>query len=754
MKLAKQLPLTSDPCGRTQFGYPTQIDEYQVVGRVDYQISDKQSLFGRYMAATYYRPPAYTLAPANLLTTGQAGLDDAMQSILLGHTWVISPTTINSFHAAANRVAINRLNTDFFSGCDLGVKMYCGHLPHQSYFTVTNAFSLGVTTGTKGHNANTTYQLGDDFSIVKGAHQIGFGALTSQYRLGLRGTVYAQNQYSFPSLAAFLLGGNASNPVTVTTSLPNPMEQQKWYFSTYIRDSWKVNNRLTVNVGLRYEPFLPPDETNGAVYNFSLANMIAGKKTTVYLNAPPGLTFPGDSGFPGQAGMYKQWNLFAPRLGVAWDPTGSGKMSLRASYGLSYDYANGQLFVNTADSPPFGNTEIFPAASFTNPYASNPGGDIFPYTVGPNAPFVPGGIFIALQPNLHTTAVHQWNLGVQRQFGQDWVASATYAGSETEHLWVSYQLNPGQIVPCPGGAAITTCNTLANTNSRRLFSVNKYPGANLIANMDQYDDGGTASYNGLILALQKRMSRGFSVSANYTWSHCIGDFGIGNSTGNAGANALVIPTNRRQDRSNCLSAEIGSGGAGGAGGGAFSSDRRHLFNLTVVGEAPKFANRVLGTVVTGWQLAGIYRATSAAWLTVTMLPSDVQLSGTGSQRPIQLLGNTLCANPSASCWVNNAAFARPDPGTLSTMNRGNVPGPNFWQLDFALTRNFSITERQRLQVRGEVFNLTNSFRAGIPPPSLQAGGAGVVTTFGSPNFGQITSALDPRILQLAMKYTF
>jgi len=216
----------------------------------------------------------------------------------------------------------------------------------------------------------------------------------------------------------------------------------------------------------------------------------------------------------------------------------------------------------------------------------------------------------------------------------------------------------------------------------------------------------------------------------------------------------VIPANRRQDRSNCLSAEIGSGGAGGAGGGAFSSDRRHLFNLTVVGEAPKFANRVLGTVVTGWQLAGIYRATSAAWLTVTMLPSDVQLSGTGSQRPIQLLGNTLCANPSASCWVNNAAFARPDPGTLSTMNRGNVPGPNFWQLDFALTRNFSITERQRLQVRGEVFNLTNSFRAGIPPPSLQAGGAGVVTTFGSPNFGQITSALDPRILQLAMKYTF
>ena len=88
------------------------------------------------------------------------------------------------------------------------------------------------------------------------------------------------------------------------------------------------------------------------------------------------------------------------------------------------------------------------------------------------------------------------------------------------------------------------------------------------------------------------------------------------------------------------------------------------------------------------------------------------------------------------------------------MNRGNVPGPNFWQLDLSLTRIFPITERYKFQVRGEAFNLTNSFRAGIPLPSLAAGGSGVITTFGSPNFGQITSALDPRILQLAMKFTF
>jgi hypothetical protein len=277
-----------------------------------------------------------------------------------------------------------------------------------------------------------------------------------------------------------------------------------------------------------------------------------------------------------------------------------------------------------------------------------------------------------------------------------------------------------------------------------VFTVNNYPQANLIANMDQYDDGGTSSYNGMILALRRRLSQGVSMSANYTWSHCIGDLAVGNSTGNAGA-GLVIPTNRRQDRSNCISQEIG---------GTFSSDRRHLFNLTVVAETPKFNNRSLRAIASGWQFAPIYRISSAAWLTVTMTPPDRQFSGTSNQRPVQALSNTLCASPNSACWISPAAFSLPAPGTLSTMNRANVPGPNFWQFDLALSRNFPIHEAMRLQVRAEAFNLTNSFRAGVPPPSLAAGGSGVVTTFGSPNFGQITSALDPRIMQLAMKFSF
>ena len=146
------------------------------------------------------------------------------------------------------------------------------------------------------------------------------------------------------------------------------------------------------------------------------------------------------------------------------------------------------------------------------------------------------------------------------------------------------------------------------------------------------------------------------------------------------------------------------------------------------------------------------------------LPVNITLSRNSSelpdgnnvdQRPNRVPGVPLyLANRSISNWINPAAFALPPLGTLSPMNRGNVPGPGFWQLDLALTRNFRITERQRLQVRGEAFNLTNSFRAGVSAPNLSAGGSGVSLALGSPNFGQITSALDSRIVQLAIKYVF
>jgi hypothetical protein len=333
---------------------------------------------------------------------------------------------------------------------------------------------------------------------------------------------------------------------------------------------------------------------------------------------------------------------------------------------------------------------------------------------------------------------------MQRQFGNDWLVSATYSGSQSSHLWGSFQVNPAVVVPCANGV-VTSCNSTGNQNSRRLFTLNNYPGAAAYGYVEALDDGGTSSYNGLILAVQKRLSKGLSTSINYTWSHCIGDLSIGNSTGNAGA-GYAIPNNRRYDRSNCQSNEIG---------GTFSSDRRHIFNATVVYQTPKLSNARLSLFASGWKVAGIYRATSAPWLTVT-LPTDVALNGdsAANQRPVQLLGNVLCSNPGPDCWLNKAAFATPAPGTLSPMGRDNVQGPATSEIDLAVSREFRIREGHSLEFRAESFNLPNSYRAGVAGQTGNAGGSGVSTTFGTATFGQVVSAMDPRILQMALKYTF
>jgi hypothetical protein len=427
--------------------------------------------------------------------------------------------------------------------------------------------------------------------------------------------------------------------------------------------------------------------------------------------------------------MNHQWHLLAPRLGLAWDPKGDGRTSIRAGYGLSYDFVNAQFFATTTLAPPFGNlSRISGPVRFDDPWATVPGGNIFPYTFDRNAPFASFGSFLAIRPDLKATGVHAWNLSIQRQIGSSLLLSATYTGSEAQHIWQTFQLNPGVIVPssfpigtCPAGVT-TGCNSTTNLNQRRVFYLQRPQDGQLIGYMDQIDDGATQSYNGLILSTQRRLSRGVSINANYTWSHCIGYQSIGATPGSTGTGYLK-PNDRGFDRGNC------------------GTDRRHIFNLTVVAQTPRFANHSLRVVGTGWKLAGIYRATSGSFLTVTAA-TDRQLSGASNQRLNQVLPDPLCANPNPNCWINPAAFATPALGTLGNMGKANVLGPGFFQLDVALSREFRIQERRALEIRGEAFNATNSFRAAS------------VTTTQNNTFGRILSAQDPRILQLAMKFSF
>jgi hypothetical protein len=759
VKLSNLLPSGATGCGVMPLGLATQVNEKQYVGRGDYQASAKNTIFGRYLRSQYFRPPSLTVTPTNILTSMQGGLNDADQTWTAGDTYLISSNMVNQFRGSVDRTGIHRFDSNYVSSCDVGVQnLYCGYVPHQSTFTIgtagVNGFQVGPGTGGQAGAHTTTYQLSNDVSWVHGAHQINFGFGASTYKLNFLGNVYSQNSWVFPNIPAFLLG----QYTTLSMSAPNPLVQQKWFINGYAQDTWKVTQHLTVNVGLRWEPSLPPGMLNNAAYNFSFANMMAGVKSKTYVNAPAGLSFPGDPGFDGLAGVQNQWNLFAPRVALAWDPKGDGKMVIRASYGIAYDYVNGSMYVNSADSPPFGNTTILaagPIGGFSNPFAGNPGANIFPYSLSSNAPFVTGGTYIAEQHGLKTTQVNQWNFVIQRQFGNDWVASGTYTGSESDHLLSSYDANPTVYTG--------NCGTAGKAPCPRLFTLNNDPFAKYYNDVDILDSNGTSSYNGMILAIQKRLSKGLSTNANYTWSHCLGDETIGNSTGNAGggyqmlstASGVGVPVNRRYDRSSCQSIEIG---------GTYSSDRRQIFNWTTVYETPKFSNHMVNALGSGWRISGIYRAMSAQWVTVG-LASDNSFTGVFSpaanERPNATGQPSLCPNPGPTCWINAAAFTVPAVGTFGNSGRENVQGPAYFQVDAALTRDFRIREGYTLQLRAEAFNLPNSRRSGISPPSLAAGASGLNLTLGTGGapgtigaFGTQTSSLDPRIMQLAAKFVF
>jgi len=745
LAIVKLLPKSNDPCGQTTFGPVVQSNEYQVLGRMDYQLSSKQQIFGRYMATTFLQPPSFELSH-NILDSASGGLDDLAQTFAIGHTYLISPTVVNAFRGSVNRVGVHRFNDDYFSGCDIGVKMTC-FIPHQTVVTVSGGPNIGVGTAIQASFIPTDYTLSDDVNVIHGSHQFAFGFSGFKYQHSQLANVFSAASFAFSTNATglgmsdFLLGQVG----TMTQGIPNSTFTYKWGYGLYGQDTWKVSRRLTLNLGLRWEPFLPQGLSNGAVYNFSWDNFNKGIKSTVFKNAPAGLIYAGDPGFQGKTGVNNRYDQFAPRIGVAFDPKGDGKMSVRASFGISYDFPNIQIMSTPTTAPPFGNFVSTPGPiSFADPWRTVAGGDPFTgtFSLASDTPFIQNGNYVAQQPDAKAPTTDTWNLSVQRQFGS-WLVSASYLGTETSHIWVSRQLNPAVLIPGPLTCATgqtTGCNSTTNTNQRRLASLLNPQEGKYLAFVDQFESGGTSSYNGLILTLQKRFSRGVSLNANYTWSHCIGDVTIASLVGGTGGTYSDI-NNRRADRGNCQTGTLS---------GTQALDRRHIVNFTPLLESPRFSDRTLRAVASDWRLSTSYRFLSGAFQTAAD-GTDIALTGAAGQRPNQVLASPLVANPGSACaniapcvsWINKDAFALPTAGTLGHAGRSNIPGPGFFQIDMALSRIFRVRERASLEVRGEAFNLTNSYRAGA-----------VTTALNNQNFGRILTAQDPRIMQVALKLTF
>jgi hypothetical protein len=301
------------------------------------------------------------------------------------------------------------------------------------------------------------------------------------------------------------------------------------------------------------------------------------------------------------------------------------------------------------------------------------------------------------------------------------------------------------------GVQYPVCSTTANTDARRRLSLERPRDGDKIGPMAEFDDGGTQKYNGMLLSLQRRVANGLNVSANYTWSHCQGNFVDINQNGPPANETYSQPGNRNYDNGNCL------------------SDRRQQFNSTVVAQTPKFSNRTANLIASNWTISGIYRKSSGAPINV-VTGGDQALSGTVLQRPNQIAGNAYKdkSGRPLTLWVDPAAFTLPAPGTYGNVGWNSLAGPGTWSFDMSLSRGFNIRESQRLEFRAEAFNVTNSFRPGCVQgatgcsqsglsgtPSLAGGvGSGNSTALSSNTFGQIRTALDPRVLQFAIKYVF
>jgi hypothetical protein len=761
VNIMKTMPVTDDPCGRTLYGLVSNQDENLYVAKVDYQISSKQSIFGRFMAGHLLVGSTYD--GKNPLSLNTAGVDDFNYGLNIGDTYIISPSLISSFRIGANRTNVVKIPDDYGSWATFGSNFTPAGGNTLSN-TVNGAFTLGLNSSQGAQHNGPMPSLTEDMTWVKGAHQIGFGGSIYQQRLDYWSGGSAVGKATFDGsvtglpLADFMLG----MPVTLTQGTAYGFYTRQFYDALYLQDNWKVNSRLTLNYGVRWEPYLSYYNDRGENENFNPALFAAGVHSTVFINAPAGLFFPGDPQYT--SGGYSHnyfngpdWNKWFPRLGLAWDPEGNGKMTIRAAYGMYGDRAMMLSGTNGYADAPFANNFTLSGVNIANPWANFPGGNPIPFFLANdgigvsahNLPFFPSGSYVTSPlANFHPMYMNQWNLSIQRQVGKDWLVSANYVGNSTIHMISGENINPAVFLglgPCTiqtatGPVNYTVCSTTANQQNRRLLSLENPVQGQYYGPIGTVDDGGTAEYEGLYLSAKKQLSHGVTAQANYTWSHCISD--VYNDT--PGAGGVAPPGNRRQWRSNCPGIDL-----------------RQQFVLNLVATTPRFSARALRIVASNWQIAPILEIKSATFFSV-FSGKDQALSTVGSQTPNLVNLDPYPANQTISNWINASAFAQAPLGTYGNLGYNNLKGPGIFQLNMALSRTFPIGERRVIQLRAEAFNLPNHLNA-LPPGAYTANQSGYNATLTASNFSQITNDIsgnngllsgDYRVVQFAMKFVF
>lgn len=682
------------------------LDDTQYLVKIDHSFTDKDHFSVRY----FYDEDNFQ-RPFNAPTGFYAENLFRNQSLTLNETHVFTPTLTATFYASADRFARTQIPVDpglqtlqdFGQQVPLGtaVPVFPGIRDNISGFV--DIFSGGAL-----RQDPTTFEYRAQAVKVLGAHTINFGARFERSRIDANDYSYTPGDNTFngeftgSALTDFYLGYESQffqdNGRTFYLREDRP--------SLYVQDDWKVNREFTLNLGVRWDPWLPPADLNN-----SLTAFVPGVQSVVAPNAPRGLLFPGDPGIPDTI-YHQNWKDFAPRGGFAWNVAGDQKSVVRAAYGIFYSFPEGLLYQRTDATQPTDLYLSIPAPqSFTDPYVNYPGGDPFPRPHIAQSAFstykflepVSGGM---LDPASKVGYTQNWNFTLEHQFAGNTAVSIAYVGNHAVDIMGSRQFNPAIFGP---GA------TVANENSRRLYHG---LGAVELASSYVYEE-----FNSLQINATKRFSKGLTLLSNFTWGKTIDD----TSSATEGNTGPPNPFNFNSAR------------------GPADFDQEFRFSLSLVYALPHVNVTGFGNVlVNDWQINTIASAYSGLPFTVVS-GTDQSRSGIGNDYA-DIVGNA--ARPAGVSQVqeyfNTAAFALATVGTFGDIGRNSLRGPDFFDVDASLFKNFLFTERFRLQFRAEAFNIEN--RANFDNPNA--------TVSTAVTFGRITAANDPRVLQFALKMFF
>jgi hypothetical protein len=693
-------------------------NDNQFVTRVDATPTEKLHIYSSYLYDQLNEPnPSIA---GNILTASTTSGVGAVASWLsqfavLNTTYTFAPNLTSTLVGSMSRRSNLATSAPGFPGWS-GLGAQVPDLVSPGYTAlslgITNYFSLAWTgvyriPSTEGGFSN-------QWTWIRGNHTLEFGGdvlwskvIKAQDYEG-NGAYTFSNALSGDNALDFLLGKpsqfvqQASFYVVPTRMLP----------AAYFVDTWRVNNRLVLTLGVRWNPFVPVfDSAYRQEGIFSATAYTNGVRSQQYPTLPPGLLLAGDPGVPGRV-INTNYHLFDPRVGFAWDVFGNNKTSLRAGYGLYQDQMTANM-INLNYSPFNVNVTLTNPASTANPYQ----GQVDPFPIikptPPSTPFqipMAAGPFV---PDMKAPTIQQWNLTLEQQVPFGTLFRLGYQGSSAYHLLGAIEGNAAVYNP-----ALTQKQNVSNYNVRRPMG-QYYQGLSL------NEDIGTANYNALTASLQRQMGHGLTFLTGYRWSRCM------TTADPTGFNSDVYATPVR-------SADYGK----------CSYDVRNQFKASAVWLLPstRFHLALANEALSGWELNGILTLRSGQPFTV-LSGVDNSTSGIGKDRA-DLVGNPKIAGSRSHAqevaqFFNVSAFAANALGTYGDTQRNFLVGPGYSDIDFSMSKLFKVTESQSLQFRAEAFDLAN--RVNFMNPSA---------TISSKSAGTITSANDPRILQFALKYLF